>query len=192
MSKVSIFPTVFAVIVAVLGLGIPIPGTTTGTPWLVAYHQQTMPDGQTYNVDTLGFFLWGQQYTVVGKEMIQSHFIRYDQRDFPFYSLILMFIGIIAGIVALTADRTYKMNLPDRDLVWINKVNPVYPLLASTIMTGIATLYLFLASSVVVIPSLVSSNYITSFSYGIQFMTMSAIGFAVSLLLTFMNSTQKA
>ncbi len=190
MSKVAFFPTVFAVAVAILGLGIPIPGTTSGTPWLVATHQQTMADGQTANVDTIGFFLWGQQYTVAGTKMIQSQFVRYDHRDFPFYSMILMLIGITAGILALIVDRTYRLKL-DREYVWTNRVNPLYPLLVSVIAIGLATLYLFIASNAAVIPSLAQSNYLSSFSYGIQFMTMSAIGFSVSLLLTFINSNPR-
>ncbi len=185
-SKIAFFPTVFAVAIAILGLGIPIPTTTTGTPWLVAHHQQTLPDGQTYDVDTVGFFLWGQQYTVVGTKMIQTNYIRYDFRDFPIYSFILMLIGVISGILALTVNRTYRLKL-DKEYIWINKVDPVMPLLAATFATGLATYYLFVASSAVVIPALANSNYVSNYSYGIQFMAMSFVAFTVSLILTYMQ-----
>lgn len=191
MSRIAFFPTLFAICVAILGLGFPIPGSSTsGTPWLVAVHNQTMSDGQVAQVDTLGFFLWGQQYTVVGTKMIQNQFVVYDGRDFPFYSMILMIIGIIAGLIAITVDRTYRIKL-DREYILTNKLNPVYPLLVAVVTTGMSTLYLFLTSMSLVIPMFVNSGYITRFSYGIQFMFVSVVGFSIALLLTYMNSPSR-
>jgi hypothetical protein len=191
MSKVAFFPTIFAIAIAILGLGIPIPGTTYGTPFMVAVHQQTMADGTIANVDNIVFYLWGQQYTVVGTKEIQSNYIRYNQEDYPFYSFILMVIGLIGGLVALTVDRTYRVNFADlggKEYVWQNRVKPIYPLLVSLISITFATLYLFVATTQVVIPALANSNYIASFSYGLQFMTISVIGFLASLIMTYRAS----
>jgi hypothetical protein len=191
MSKVAFFPTIFAIALAILGLGVPIPGSTYGTPFMVAYHQQTMPDGTVANVDTIGFYLWGQQYTVVGTKEIQSNYVRYDQRDYPFYSFILMVTGIITGALALTVDRIYTLDLRSlggKEYVWQNRIKPIYPLIVSVISTAFATFYLFVATSQVVIPALANSNYISNFSYGIHFMTISILAFSVSLYMTYKAS----
>lgn len=193
MSKVAVFPTIFAIVIATLGLGVPLPGTTYGTPFMVAVHQQIMSDGTTANVDTIGFFLWGQQYTVVGTKEIQSNYVRYDYRDYPFYSFVAMVIAIICGLLALTVDRTYRINLLKiglnvKEYVWVNRIKPIYPLIIATISTVFATGYLFLATNGIVIPSLSNSNYIASFSYGVQFMTISIIGFLASLIMTYRAS----
>jgi hypothetical protein len=188
MSKVAFFPTIFAIAIAILGLGIPIPGTEYGTPFMVAYHQQTMPDGTIANVDTIGFFLWGQQYTVVGTQQIQSNYVHYDQRDYPFYSFIVMLIAIIAGVLALTVDRVYRFDLTSlggKLYVWKNNIKPIYPLSVALVSTLFATGYLFLATVEVVMPALVASNYIAHFSYGIQFMGLSILAFLVSSYMTY-------
>jgi hypothetical protein len=181
MSKVAFLPTIFAIGVALLGLGLPVPGSTFGTPWMIAVHNQTMADGTISQVDTMGMFLWGQQYTVVGVDLIQNQITTYDTRDFPFYSYIMMLIGIIAGVLALTVDRTYRIG----KYSWTNKLSPINPLIVATIITALATVYLYIAANSTIVPMFATSGYIARYAIGIQFMDMSVIGFVISLILTY-------
>ncbi len=108
-TKAAFYPTIFAILMAATSvIGFPVPYTSYGIPWLTAVHTQTMPDGQTYGVDNILFYLWGHQYTVVGN-IVQTTFVVYDWRDFPFYSLLATVVALISGILALLANRSVSL-----------------------------------------------------------------------------------
>lgn len=203
-TKTALFPTIFAIIMAIAGLGVPIPGGTGGTPWLTAIHQQTMPDGQIVNVDNIAFFLWGHQYTVVGK-IVQSSFTTYDQRDFPFYSMILIILAIITGILSIVANidintvirgkdikvkfpKEFRTKIFNRDI----KIGmPMIFLIAATILMTIGTVYLDYSARVTIIPLLQGNRYIVETGFGFQFMEIGVIGFMAAIIMTGINARQK-
>lgn len=198
--KIVVFPTAFAILLAIGGLGIPIPGSTEGTPWLTAVHQQTMPDGQVVNVDNIAFFLWGHQYTVVGK-ISQSSFTTYDTRDFPFYSMIAIISAIVIGVLSIIADRELhtvirgkEINLRFPDNVVITIIGKeirvgisLLLLVLATILMGIATLYLDYSAGKTIIPLLQDNNYLVTTGNGFQLMRISVTGFAVAVLMTMLR-----
>lgn len=185
--KSAIFPTVLAIALAIAGLGIPIPGTTGGTPWLVAYHMQTLADGQQEKVDNLIIFLWGQQYTVVGTKNIQTHYTPFDWRDFPFYSMIGIILSIISGILALISSRGTYVTIKGREMRIRGMFQPLPLLFLAMMLVALSALYLYVSASTVLVPSLENNNYVASFSYGLQFMAASALAYLVSLAITYRN-----
>lgn len=203
-TKTAIFPTIFAIIMAIAGLGVPIPGGIGGTPWLTAVHQQTMPDGQIVNVDNIAFFLWGHQYTVVGK-IVQSSFTTYDQRDFPFYSMLMIILAIVLGILSIAANadintvirgkdirikfpKEVKMKLFNRN---IKIGSPLLLLIVATIFMAIGTVYLDYSARVTIIPLLQGNRYIIGTGFGFQFMEIGVIGFLAAMGMTFINARRK-
>lgn len=203
-TKTAVFPTIFAIIMAIAGLGVPIPGGTGGTPWLTAVHQQTMPDGQIVNVDNIAFFLWGHQYTVIGK-IVQSSFTTYDQRDFPFYSMIFIILAILMGVLSIMANmdintivrgkevkikfpKEVKTKLFDRN---IKIGTPVLLLIVATILMAIGTVYLDYSARVTIIPLLQGNHYITETGFGFQFMEIGVIGFVAAMIMTGINARRK-
>lgn len=199
-TKIVIFPTIFAIIMAVAGLGIPILGTTEGTPWLTAIHQQTMPDGQVVNVDNIAFFLWGHQYTVVGK-IIQSSFTTYDSRDFPFYSMIAIVLAIITGVLSITVNRDLNTVIRGKEIkirfpkdvgitITGKKIRigtPVLLLAVATILMSFATIYLDYSAGKTIIPLLHGNNYIVETGNGFRLMQIGVAGFAVAIIMTMLK-----
>jgi len=205
-NKAALFPTIFAIIMAIAGLGIPIPGTTGGTPWLTAIHTQTMPDGKVVNVDNIAFFLWGHQYTVAG-QTIQSSFTPYDWRDFPFYSMVLILLAAIAGVLSIIVSRNsvtirgkeIKTRIPrDIGTTFIGRDirigTPMLMLVIATLLMVAGTIYLDYSARMTIIPMLQQNNYITNTGYGFQFMEIGVIGFVLSVGMTRINTkmVQKA
>ncbi|MCL7411832.1 MAG: hypothetical protein M8350_08555 [Methanosarcinaceae archaeon] len=185
--KIGTFPTIAAIILAILALGIPLPGVSAGTPWMVAHHQQTMADGATVNVDNLVFYLWGQDYTVIGTKAIQSQYTAYDWRDFPFYSMIGVTTAILVAVLALVSDKGIYYTVKGRNLRFKDKFNPLHLLAISIILTAASLLYLYDSANYAVVPLLESQNYISYYSYGMQFMGASALAFMLSFVVTLKN-----
>ena len=185
--RIALLPVVFAILMAIAGIGIPIPGATYGTPWMTAVHSQTMPDGESYDVDNIIFFLWGQEYTVVGKGLIQSKFTAYDFRDFPFYSMLAMILSVVIGIVTIILNKNSKLVLKGKEFNITGAENPLWLLFISTTLTTVATIYLYYAAGVTIIPMFEANNYVTEYSYGIQFMGISAVAFVISMVMTYLN-----
>lgn len=199
-TKAALFPTIFAIAMAIAGLGIPIPGTTGGTPWLTAIHSQTMPDGQVVNVDNVAFFLWGHQYTVVGK-IIQNTFTRYDQRDFPFYSMIAIILAIIVGILSIIVSRELNTEIRGKEIKIkvpkdigttfmgrdIRIGTPMLLLVIATVLMAAGTIYLDFSARTTIIPLLRENNYIVQTGYGLQFMQIGVVGFVIAVIMTRIN-----
>ena len=184
--KIGTFPTIAAIALAILALGIPLPGVTEGTPWMVAHHQQEMADGTLINVDNIVFFLWGQEYTVVGGT-IQSHYTAYDWRDFPFYSMTGIIIAILVAVLALVSDKGINYTIKGRNFRFKDKFNPLHLLAISIALTTASLLYLYDSANYAVVPLLESQNYISYYSYGMQFMGASAVAFMLSFVVTLKN-----
>lgn len=203
-TKAAIFPTVFAIIMAIAGLGIPLPGNTEGTPWLKAIHQQTMPDGQVVNVDNIEFFLWGHKYTVVGK-ISQTSFTTYDWRDFPFYSMILATFAIIFGVIAIIASRDINIRIKGKERtikfpkdVGTNIIGrnirisiPMLLLIFATVTLAAGTIYLDYSARATIIPLLYGNNYMVETKLGFQFLEIGVVGFVVSIIMTRVNTIRR-
>lgn len=188
-TRAVLFPTLFAILMAVSSIGFPIPGTQYGTPWLTAVHEQNInATGQTIGVDNIAFYLWGHQYTVVGKTM-DSKFVTYvPGEEFPFYSMIAIIIAIITGLVAITSNRNYATVIRGKDVKLGFNTNPLTFIIASMALMSIATIYLYLAANSTIVPMLKASNYaIVEYSYGIKFMAISAAVFLISAVMTRLN-----
>lgn len=199
-TKAALFPTIFAIVMAIAGLGIPIPGTTGGTPWLTGIHSQTMPDGQIVNVDNVAFFLWGHQYTVVGKT-IQNTFTRYDQRDFPFYSMIAIILAIIVGILSVIVSRELNTEIRGKEIKIkvpkdigttfmgrnIRIGTPMLLLTIAAVLMAAGTIYLDYSARTTIIPLLQENNYIVQTGYGFQFMQIGVAGFVMAVIMTRIN-----
>ncbi|VVB92526.1 Uncharacterised protein [uncultured archaeon] len=206
-NKAALFPTIFAIVMAIAGLGIPIPGTTGGTPWLTAIHSQTMPDGQVVNVDNIAFFLWGHQYTVVG-QTTQNTFTPYDWRDFPFYSMILILLAAIAGVLSIIVSRSTNITIRGKEIKTripgdigttfigrdIRIGTSMLILVMATLLMVAGTIYLDYSARMTIIPILQQNNYIINTGYGFQFMEIGVIGFVLSVVMTRINTkmVQKA
>lgn len=172
-TKVSFYPTVFAIALAVLSIGIPL-GSFIGTPWMIAVHTQTLSDGSLADVDTIEFFLWGHEYTVHGVKFTQSQFAAYDWNDFPFFALIGIVISIITGLAALFR---YKIK--------IAKIPEASTLLCYAISFGLLSwVYLYLAAQGTIVPLLISNGYTVTYGIGLNFMGFSAIAFVCALIMT--------
>jgi hypothetical protein len=199
-TKAALFPTIFAIAMAIAGLGIPIPGTTGGTPWLTAIHSQTMPDGQIVNVDNVAFFLWGHQYTVVGKT-IQNTFTRYDKKDFPFYSMIVIILAIIVGILSIIVSRGLNTEIRGKEIKIkvpkdigttfmgrdIRIGTPMFLLTIATVLMAAGTIYLDYSARTTIIPLLQENNYVVQTGYGFQFMQIGVVGFVMAVIMTRIN-----
>lgn len=190
-TKTVLFPTIFAILMAISSIGFPIPGSTYGTPWMTAIHSQTMPDNQTYGVDNIAFYLWGHQYTVVGKT-IQSAFKPYDWRDFPFYSMWAIIIAVICGVLAIIVSRSAIITIKGKEIRLNRNINPLILLMMSTFLTAFAVIYLYTAAEKTIVPTLQSNNYIAEYSYGIKFMAVSVVAFLTSVVMTYINSLDKS
>lgn len=193
--KAALFPTIFAIAMAIASIGIPIPGTMSGTPWLTAYNEQLISaTNQTVKVDNMAFFLWGLQDTVVGKT-IQSTFVPYDPLgDFPMFSMYAIIIAIIIGVLAIISNRIPGVTIKGRDIKLNIHYDPMMLLTIAMMLMIVATVYLNYASSVTVIPALENSNYKVSTGIGFQFMGISAVGFLIAIVMTHINkkSEEKA
>lgn len=183
--RTALYPTVFAILMAVMSLGIPTPGGISGTPWMTAISQQTMPDGQVANIDNVAYFLWGHQYTVSGPKVSQSQFVAYNWEDFPFYSMILVIIAIIIGVLSLAHGRGTNMVIKGREIKLKVSTNPLVLLTISAILISIAAIYLYFAANATVIPLLKEYNYnIVEYGYGLKFMVVSVVAFLISIVMT--------
>ncbi len=190
-TKAALFPTIFAIIMAIASIGLPMPGTASGSPWMTAVHSQIMPDGQKAAVDNIAFFLWGHQYTVVGTKMIQSKFVFYDWRDFPFYSMVVVIIAILTGIMAILSNRKYSLIIRGREMKIGLSYHPVKLLVISAVLMFFAALYLDYSARTTVIPLLHLNNYSVETSYGFQFMGMGILGFLGAIAMTHINTVLK-
>jgi preprotein translocase subunit Sss1 len=186
--KTVLYPTIFAILMAVLSLGVPTPGGISGTPWLTAIHQQTMPDGQVADVDNIAYFLWGHQYTVAGPKAVQSQFVAYNWEDFPFYSMITVIVAIIIGALSLTPGRGTNIVIRGREIKLKVSTNPLTLLAISASLISIAAIYLYSSANVAVLPVLAEYNYnIVEYGYGIKFMVVSVVGFLISIVMTHLD-----
>ncbi len=186
-TKSVILPTLLAILLSIGGLGIPIPGTTEGTPWLIAHHTQDFSDGQQVRVDNLVYFLWGQEYTVVGFKLIQTHYTPFDWRDFPFYSMLGLALAIISGVLALISNRNVTFTIKGKELRLRGIFPPTPMLLLAMVLVSLSTIYLYNSANVTIIPELQRNNYVPEYSYGFQFMGASAVAFLISAIMTFRN-----
>lgn len=186
--KAALFPTIFAIAMAIASIGIPIPGTMSGTPWLTAYHEQMInATGQVTKVDSYAYFLWGFQNTVVGKT-IQSKFVPYDPLgDFPIFSMYIIIIAIIIGVLAIISNRMPSITIKGRDIKTDIGLSPMMLLTMSAMLITVAIVYLHYASSATVIPALENSNYKVSTGIGFQFMGISIVGFLIAIAMTYIN-----
>lgn len=193
--KAALFPTVFAIAMAIASIGIPIPGTMSGTPWLTAYHEQMInATDQINKVDNYAYFLWGLQNTVVGKT-IQSTFVPYDPLgDFPMFSMYAIIIAIIIGVLAILSNRTPSITIKGRDIKTNISFNPMMLLTISAMLMTVAIVYLYYASSDTIIPFLENSDYKVNTGIGFQFMGVSAAAFVIAIVMTHINrkSEEKA
>lgn len=187
-TKAALFPTIFAIAMAVASIGVPIPGTMSGTPWLTAAHTQFVAaTDQNVNVDNLAFFLWGLQYTVVGRTM-QSKFVPYDPLgDFPMFSMYAIILAIIIGIIAIISNRFPTITIKGKDISLNVYSNPMTLLVISTILMIAAIIYLDYASKTTIIPMLSNNNYKVNTGIGFQFMGISVAGFLLSIIMTHIN-----
>lgn len=188
-NKAVLFPTVFAILMAVMSIGIPVPGTMSGTPWAMASHTQLINATSEYvKVDNIAYFLWGFQYTVVGKT-IQSKFIPYyPLEDFPMFSMYAIIIAIISGIMAIVLSKKAKIIIRGREIKFNPNINPLTLLITSTFLMIFAALYLYFAANSTIIPDLRSNNYDVEYSYGFKFMGVSVVAFLVSAIMTYTSS----
>ena len=187
--KAALFPTIFAIAMAVASIGIPIPGTISGTPWLMATHSQFInATNQMTNVDTIAFYLWGLEYTVVGKT-IQSKIALYDPfGDFPMFSMYMIIIAVIIAIFAIMSNRIPKIPIKGRDIDIKVYSNPMALLVISTMLMIVAAVYLYYSSNATIIPALYDNNYNVRSGIGFQFMGISVVGFLISVVITYINA----
>lgn len=188
-TKAALFPTIFAIAMAVASIGIPMPGTMSGTPWLTATHSQFVAAiDKDVDVDNMAFFLWGLQYTVVGKT-VQSKFIPYDvTEDFPMYSMYAIILAITIGILAVISNRLPVITIKGRDIPVKIYNNPLVLLAISALLMILAILYLDYASKATIIPMLEYNDYRVSTGIGFQFMGISTVGFLISIIMTHINT----
>lgn len=191
-NKAVLFPTVFAILMAIMSIGIPLPGTMSGTPWAIASHAQLINATNEYvKVDNIAYFLWGFQYTVVGKT-IQSTFVPYyPLEDFPMFSMYAIIIAVISGIMAIILSRKAEIVIRGREIKFNPSVNPLTLLMASALLMIFAVLYLYFSANSTIIPDLRSNNYDVEYSYGLQFMATSVVAFLTSVIMTYTSSLSR-
>lgn len=194
-TKAALFPTIFAILMAAASIGIPIPGTMSGTPWLTAYHEQMInATNQLTKVDSYAYFLWGFQNTVVGKT-IQSNIVPYDPLgDFPMFSMYAIIIAIIIGVLAIISNRIPSITIKGRDIKTNISFSPMMLLTISAMLMTVATVYLYYSSNATIIPALENSDYKVSTGIGFQFMGIGIVGFLIAIVMTYINkkSEEKA
>lgn len=193
--KAALLPTIFAIAMAAASIGIPLPGTMTGTPWLNAAHSQFInASNENRNVDNIAFYLWGLQYTVVG-QTIQSKFVAYDPtKDFPMFSLYMIIMALILGIMAIIYNRVPSITIKGREIKLKVPSEPMTLLIVAMMLMIVATVYLDFSSKATIIPALGDNNYTVKTGIGFLFMEMSILGFLMSIFMTYRNakSTEKA
>lgn len=187
--KAALFPTIFAMLMAIASIGIPLPGTMGGTPWLNAAHSQFInATSESRNVDNIAFFLWGLQYTVTG-QTIQSKFVAYDPlRDFPMFSLYAIIMAIIISILAVIYNRVPSIMIKGREIKLKIPSEPITLLIVAMMFMIVGVVYLDFSSKATIIPALGNNNYNVETGIGFRFMEISIVGFLMSIFMTYNNA----
>lgn len=176
--KAPVLPLLLGVILGIIALTMP---------WLVARRYQEAL-GQTVTVERYMYYLWGQSYTVYGKEgMQQTFYTNYFQTifegiDFPAISMALVLISIILGIVSILGGRGTIINLRSKQIKIQPFKNPVVPLSVSAILTLMAWYYLRLGAPVI---WNIHSNLEVMYGPANEFMLGSFFAFTLTAIITY-------
>lgn len=106
-----------------------------GAPYMTLLRTQ---DGG--NIDSYTFYLWGQQYKVVGPEKVQTVTTTYSPAEFfqqgsvavGLIPVTLLVLAGILGLVALFASRSLSVSLGGRRINLAVSIDPTLPLAGAT------------------------------------------------------------
>lgn len=169
-----------------IGLGI----VSLAVPFLLANHY-IFADGTRYSADNYLFFLWGKYYTVAGAKLIQSKMVMYSLGDFPMYTMIVVIIGLLFGVLSMFAGRGIVLNIKGRMLKLKLDTNPVWLQITSFALLLASYLYLAEASKALAY-ALVVNNYVTEQGPSIDFLLGSILAMILTIVLTIAKSWKES
>ncbi len=165
-------------LLAGIGMGI----AALASPFLSASHY-IFAEGKRYTADHLLFFFWGKYYTVTGSNLIKSQMEIYDFGDFPIYTMAVVIIGLILGIVSTLGGRGIVLNIKGRILKLKLDTNPVWFQMFATIFVALSYIYMNNATGKLATVLLID-NYIPEYGPSIDFLLGSAVALAISTIMT--------
>ena len=166
-------------LLAGIGLGI----VALAVPFLVANHYIITGEGKRFAADNLLFFFWGRYYTVSGVNSIMSQMNMYDLGDFPIYTMAVVLIGLILGVVSMFGGRGILLNIKGRVLKLKLDTNPVWLQMFGTILIALSYVYITRGADLLT-ADLQMNGYVVQNGPSLDFLFGSILAFAISTIMT--------
>ncbi|MBW6470723.1 MAG: hypothetical protein K0A90_05815 [Methanosarcinaceae archaeon] len=172
-----------------LMLGIALAVVSLTMPWMIAQHSQVIAE-QDQTVDTLVYYMWGQEYTVNGPRTVLSNSVIYDYKDFPFYGMLATITAIGLGALTILSGRGTVIHARGHEFKFRAKFNPIIMLLIASVLMIFTWWYLQISAQGI-IPMIEGKGYIVRDGPSMDFLLGGFASFSIATIMTFRKSMKR-